>query len=172
MPWIGNGPVERRPRAPGGAALLAEGVRRRRARSRPIPVGTVAADNIELQLVVANAVYRTGQAPVPRTKRRRMRRSMRASTPTSTVLKNTARHEDAAYNYEYLVRLRDDIDKGKRKPGPGDVGLKGPDGAAGAPPTIESTMSEFKIYIPLESQERQDQGVAGKAGRGEAQGLD
>ena len=34
---------------------------------------------------------------------------------------------------------------------------------AGAPPTLDSTMSDFKIYIPLDSQERQDQGVAGKA---------
>jgi hypothetical protein len=48
--------------------------------------------------------------------------------------------------------------------------LKGPDGAAGAPPTIDSTMSDFKIYIPLESQERQDQGVAGKAGPGKRKG--
>jgi len=55
------------------------------------------------------------------------------------------------------------VDKGKRKPGPGDLVMKGPDGAAGAPPTLDSTMSDFKIYIPLDSQERQDQGVAGKA---------
>ena len=86
------------------------------------------------------------------------------------VLKNTARQEDAAFNYEYLVRLRDEVDKGKRKPGPGDIVMKGPDGASGAPPTLESTMSDFKIYIPLDSQERQDQGVAGKAAAAKRKG--
>jgi len=78
--------------------------------------------------------------------------------------------EDAAFNFEYLVRLRDEVDKGKRKPGPQDLVLKGPDGAAGAPPQIDSSMSDFKIYIPLESQERQDQGVAGKAAQGKRKG--
>ena len=34
------------------------------------------------------------------------------------VLKNTREQEDAAFNYEYLVRLRDEVDKGKRKPAP------------------------------------------------------
>ena len=53
---------------------------------------------------------------------------------------------------------------------PAEMVLKGPDGAAGAPPQIDSTMSDFKIYIPLESQERQDQGVAGKASGGKRKG--
>ena len=35
-----------------------------------------------------------------------------------TVLKNAPRNEDAAFNFELLVRLRDELDKGKRKPGP------------------------------------------------------
>ena len=31
-----------------------------------------------------------------------------------TVLKNNTWHADAAYNYEYLVRLRDEVAKGKQ----------------------------------------------------------
>ena len=34
-----------------------------------------------------------------------------------TVLKNASRQEDAAYNYEYLVRLRDELLKNVEEPG-------------------------------------------------------
>ena len=161
LPWVGNGPVNE--------------VRARRASmhywrksygdvipQQTDPVGAVAADNTALQLIVANAVYRTGQAQ-SRDKATTMQALDAGINAYQAVLKNTARQDDAAFNYEYLIRLRDEVDKGKRKPGPGDVVMKGPDGASGAPPTLENTMSDFKIYIPLDSQERQDQGVAGKA---------
>ena len=133
------------------------------------PVGSVAQDNIELQLVIANAVYRTTQSKM-KDKETTLAGLDQGIAAYVAVLKNAPRSEDAAFNFELLVRLRDEIDKGKRKPGPQDLVLKGPDGAAGAPPTIDSSMSEFKIYIPLESQERQDQGVAGKAGAGKRKG--
>jgi hypothetical protein len=161
LPWVGNGPVNE--------------VRARRASmhywqkaygevipQQTDPVGAVAADNTALQLIVANAVYRTGQAQ-SKDKATTMQALDAGINAYQAVLKNTARQDDAAFNYEYLIRLRDDVDKGKRKPGPGDLVMKGPDGASGAPPTLDSTMSDFKIYIPLDSQERQDQGVAGKA---------
>ncbi len=126
------------------------------------PVGSVPADNPDLQLVVANAVYRQNQSKM-KDKESTIAALDQSILTYVTVLKNAPRNEDAAYNFELLVRLRDEIDKGKRKPGPTEMVLKGPDGAAGEPPKIDSTMSDFKIYIPLESQERQDQGVAGKA---------
>jgi hypothetical protein len=125
------------------------------------PVGVVAPDNIELQLIVANAVYRTGAAQAA--DRQSMLEALdQAIGAYAAVLKNADRQEDAAYNYEYLVRLRDEVDKGRRKPG-GEAQEKGPEGAPGAPPTLESKMGDFKIYIPLESQERQENGAAGKA---------
>jgi len=161
LPWVGNGPLN--------------DVRTRRASmhywqqsystvipQQTDPVGAVPADNTALQLIVANAVYRTGQAQ-SKDKATTMQALDAGINAYQAVLKNTARQEDAAFNYEYLVRLRDEVDKGKRKPGPGDIVMKGPDGASGAPPTLDSTMSDFKIYIPLDSQERQDQGTAGKA---------
>jgi len=133
------------------------------------PVGSVAQDNPDLQLVVANAVYRQNQSKM--TDKESTLAALDQSILTYvTVLKNAPRNEDAAFNFELLVRLRDEIDKGKRKPGPAEMVLKGPDGAAGAPPTLDSSMSDFKIYIPLESQERQDQGVAGKAVSGKRKG--
>jgi hypothetical protein len=133
------------------------------------PVGAVPQDNPDLQLVVANAVYRTNQSKM-KDKESTLAALDQSILTYVTVLKNAPRNEDAAYNFELLVRLRDEIDKGKRKPGPAEMVLKGPDGAAGAPPTIDSSMADFKIYIPLESQERQDQGVAGKATAGKRKG--
>jgi len=133
------------------------------------PVGSVSQDNPDLQLVVANAVYRAAQSKM-KDKETTMAGLDQGILSYVTVLKNSPRNEDAAFNFELLVRLRDELDKGKRKPGPAEMVLKGPDGAAGAPPTIDSSMSDFKIYIPLESQERQDQGVAGKAAPGKRKG--
>jgi hypothetical protein len=133
------------------------------------PVGAVPQDNSDLQLVVANAVYRANQSKM-KDKETTIAALDQSILTYVTVLKNAPKNEDAAYNFELLVRLRDEIDKGKRKPGPAEMVLKGPDGAAGAPPTIDSSMSDFKIYIPLESQERQDQGVAGKAAAGKRKG--
>jgi hypothetical protein len=133
------------------------------------PVGAVPQDNSDLQLVVANAVYRMNQSKM-KDKESTIAALDQSILTYVTVLKNAPKNEDAAYNFELLVRLRDEIDKGKRKPGPAEMVLKGPDGAAGAPPTIDSSMSDFKIYIPLESQERQDQGVAGKAAAGKRKG--
>jgi hypothetical protein len=133
------------------------------------PVGSVPQDNPDLQLVVANAVYRTAQSKM-KDKETTMAGLDQGILSYVTVLKNSPRNEDAAFNFELLVRLRDELDKGKRKPGPAEMVLKGPDGAAGAPPNIDSSMSDFKIYIPLESQERQDQGVAGKAAAGKRKG--
>ena len=133
------------------------------------PVGSVPADNSDLQLVVANAVYRIAQSKM-KDKETTLAGLDQGILSYVTVLKNSPKNEDAAFNFELLVRLRDELDKGKRKPGPAEMVLKGPDGAAGAPPQIESSMSDFKIYIPLESQERQDQGVAGKAAAGKRKG--
>ena len=133
------------------------------------PIGSVAQENTDLQLVIANALYRSSQSRM-KDKESTIAALDQGIAAYVAVLKNAPRNEDAAFNFEYLVRLRDEVDKGKRKPGPQDMVLKGPDGAAGAPPQIDSSMSDFKIYIPLESQERQDQGLAGKAAPGKRKG--
>jgi hypothetical protein len=167
LPWVGDGPVNDITAKHATlhywqkdyAAVIPQ---------QTDPVGSVAQNNTDLQLVIANAVYRTAQSKM-KDKESTLQALDQGISAYVTVLKNAPRNEDAAFNFEYLVRLRDEIDKGKRKP-PLELLLKGPDGAAGAPPTVDSSMSDFKIYIPLESQERQDQGVAGKAGAGKRKG--
>ena len=133
------------------------------------PVSTVDENNIALQMVVANAVFRIGQAGS------KNKQSTLDALDTSinaylTVLKNTPRHENAAYNYEYLVRLRQEVEKGRRKPGEGE-GEDGPEGRGGGPTPEQGNMNDFKIYIPLESEElQQGSGSSGKAAPTEKKG--
>lgn len=126
------------------------------------PVAGVAEDNVALQLVVANAVYRTRQTQA-KDKQTTLEALDSGILGYLTVLKNAGRQEDAAYNYEYLVRLREELLKGRRKPGLVSVEeTTSPHGRAGAPPEQE-TDGEFKVYVPLESDERDMSG--GKSGK-------
>ena len=126
------------------------------------PVSAVAADNIALQLVVANAVYRNAQADA-KDRQTTLQATDAGINAYLIVLKNATRQEDAAYNYEYLVRLRDEVDKSRRKPVPPGAEPAGPLGQGGTTPTAEGGMRQFKVYVPLELQERIDAGAAGKA---------
>lgn len=132
------------------------------------PVTAIPADNVDLQLVVAHAVYRSGQArsiDKPTT----LEALDAAIAGYLTVLRNAPGQNDAAYNYEYLVRLRDEVEKARRFPGSSpstpDEGspAKSPAGEPGGQPATREA-PQFKIYIPLESNERDD-GLAGKAGQ-------
>ena len=168
LPWIGSGPLN--------------DVRARRATSQywqrqyativpqgTEPVATIDADNIALQMVVANALFRMGQ-PGSKDKQTTLDALDTSINAYLTVLKNTPRHENAAYNYEYLVRLRQEVEKGRRKPGEGD-GEDGPEGRGGGPTPEQGNMNDFKIYIPLESEElQQGSGSSGKAAPTEKKG--
>ena len=157
LPWIGDGPVN--------------DVRARRAALRywqrqygaivpqqPDPVSGVQADNIRLQLVVANAVYRAGQMQAKN--RQTTLQALEAGIQAYlTVLKNATRQEDAAYNYEYLVRLLDEIQEGRVIP---RVLLGDPNGHSGIS-RENGDASKFKLLIPLEPEER-DKAGAGKVG--------
>ena len=163
LPWIGTGPLN--------------DVRARRAALRywqaeygavvpqqTDPVASVPADNIELQLVVANALYRSRQA-LAKDRQTTLEVLDNGIQAYDTVLKNASRQEDAAYNYEYLVRLRDELLKGRRKaglPAPPNA----PQGEPGGPPEAEFDLSKFQIIIPLDSGERETI-EAGKAGKGD-----
>jgi hypothetical protein len=156
LPWIGNGPVnDVRARK----AALHYWQRQYAAVVPEIedPVGNVAADNVELQLVVANAIYRIGQAEGKDGQPARGALDA-AINGYLTVIKNAARQEDAAYNYEFLLRLRDEP-KGRRKVEPS--GVKGPHGLSGGP--LTQGKNDFKIYIPLQSDEIDKSVTAGKA---------
>jgi hypothetical protein len=129
--------------------------------AQPEPVAAVDETNLELQLVVANAAFRSSPA------RAKDRQSLvqaldEAASGYLTVIKNDRMNEDAAYNFEYVVRLRDEVAKGRRQP-PEPKEEDGDLGESGAP--AETTDDgEFKIYIPLQGDERNpDGGEAGKS---------
>jgi hypothetical protein len=124
------------------------------------PVTAIEEGNLDLKLVVANAVFRQNQARYK--DRETTKQALEESAAAYfAVLKNSEWREDAAYNYEYLIRLRDEQAKGKQPPEGGDAS-KGDMGQGGQP--SESTSQKgFQIYIPLESQEKPLGGDAGKA---------
>ena len=159
IPWVGNGPLND-VRARKAALYYWQQQYGAIVPQQTDPVGAIAPDNVELQLVVANAVYRTGQAQA-KDRRTTLQALDAGINAYFTVLKNAKRHEDAAYNYEYLVRLRADVDKGRRKPELSRA-LNGPLGRPGIVPPQDSNMGNFKILVPLDSQELKA-GQAGKA---------
>jgi hypothetical protein len=111
------------------------------------PTSAVPRDNLDLQFIVANGVYRTHQSQAK--DRATMIEALNAGISSYlVVLKNATRREDAAFNYEYLVKLRDDIEKGRRKQDPGEE-LESPLGMAATPEKSASDMKNFKTYVPL-----------------------
>ena len=118
------------------------------------PVGSVPQDNADLQLVVANAVYRTGQSRMKDKEstiaaldqgiaavRRRSSRTRRATrTPRSTTNISSGCATKSTRASASPARRRW-CSKDRTAP-------------PARRPQIDSSMSDFKIYIPLESQER------------------
>ena len=124
------------------------------------PVAAIEEGNLDLKLVTANAVYRQNQARYQ--DRDTTKQALEESAAAYfAVLKNSEWREDAAYNYEYLIRLRDEQAKGKQPPEGGDAS-KG-DMGQGGQPSEATSQKGFQIYIPLESQEKPLGGDAGKA---------
>jgi hypothetical protein len=134
------------------------------------PVAAVGDDNVELQLVVANGAYRLGQGQ-SKDKPSTMKALDEAAAGYLTVLKNNTWHPDAAFNYEYIVRLRDELAKSKNPPQPPkDQSEDADNGESGAPSPATSSKG-FQIYIPLEQGEKNPAGgEAGKAAPKERKG--
>jgi len=129
---------------------------------RAEPVALVDENNVELQLVVANAAFRVGQAQGARERAAMVQTLDEAASGYMTVLKNNTWHPDAAFNYEYVIRLRDELARSRRLAVPeekndGDLGEEGA-------PSPATTTEGFEIYIPLQSDEKAPEGgEAGKA---------
>src|SRR4030095_3435042 len=68
------------------------------------PVAAVGDESVEMQLVVDNVEYRLGQTQ-SKDKASTMKALDQAAAGYLTVLKNNTWHPDAAFNYEYIVRL-------------------------------------------------------------------
>lgn len=118
--------------------------------------------NVDLQLILANAAFRAGQA-TSKDRATTMQALDEAVGNYLSVLKSEDWNEDAAYNYEYLVRLRDEYAKNPRHaPPPPRQEKNSSNGQAGAPEATTDTR-KFEIYVPLESTERTKAAEAGKA---------
>jgi hypothetical protein len=80
------------------------------------------------------------------------------------VLRLQPGNEDAAFNYEFVVRLRSALVLAKKPlPAVGDLGIT-MHGLPGAPPE-ESEAKKFKMIVPMLPDERQEAEEAGRAGR-------
>lgn len=126
------------------------------------PVGAVEGEDVALQMLVANGAYRAAQTRGGGSREATLQGLDEAVSGYLTVLKADEWDERAAYNYEFLVRVRDELARGRRKglPPPPDEGEAG-NGEEGAP--VEGgSMKAFEVYIPLEEKERNDAAEAGK----------
>jgi hypothetical protein len=148
LPWIGNGPLnDVRARE----AALHYWQKRYGAIVPKVddPIASTPADNVGLQFVVANAVYREGLTHA-KDRPTTIAALDGAISAYASVLRNAPRHDDAAYNYEYLVKLRADLNKGRRKMPP--LEANSPDGRRGGTPP-EADTAQHKVYVPLDSEE-------------------
>jgi hypothetical protein len=135
--------------------------------------GSLTETNPALQLVSANAAFRTTQQADNRLDA--VRRLDTVVKTYADVLRNGGGQVDAAYNYELAVRARDALAKPraaapKAAPKPqatvGEADLpEGPTlhGKPGGPPPAVN-MNQFKIVIPKRGEERNDAPDAGKGG--------
>jgi hypothetical protein len=135
---------------------------------RADPIGSVPAENAELQFIVANAVFRQGRAAA-KTPAGVLQALDQGIAAQLAVLKNSARNEDAAFNYEYLLRLRAAVavnpDAGLGSDEAGDE--KTTHGQPGGAPK-QSDPSDFKIHIPLEAKEFENEAEGQQAGKAAA----
>ncbi len=104
-----------------------------------------ARNNLALQFIVANAAYRASQRVEP--DRQEVLGALdRAIAVYFRVLQNSVGHLDAAFNYEYVIRLRDDIASGGELPeGRRDQNILGREGDQ----PEDAEMEEIIIYVPL-----------------------
>jgi hypothetical protein len=141
--------------------------------------GAVIEQQPAVLAMSANAAYRTGQRDSG--DRTAMLRRLDAAVKSyAELLKKSPGNVDAAYNYEYLVRLRETTSKAKPVP-PGKredparvlqqlTGLvmagdlpegKTVHGDPGSPPP-NTDMTQFKMHIPIRPDERQGGSDAGQ----------
>src|SRR5262249_29371202 len=117
--------------------------------------GALAEHDPQVLFLAANAAYHVSQA-----KGADREETIRALEDVMKnyvdVLKTSPGHQDAAYNYEFVVKKRNLL---AQPPKPG--ALPKPDAAAtihgrpGAPPK-DSDMTQFKVVIPKREEERED----------------
>ena len=137
------------------------------------PVEVESDEEVALQFVAANATYRLGEREADCAAA--VRQLEAAIKGYTSVLKASAEHPDAAYNYEFLIRTRNDLARGRRRSAPGQAagGARTASvvlpsghtlhGDAGAPPKNAAAESrQFKIHVPMVPEEQPNQEQAGQ----------
>jgi len=137
--------------------------------------GVVTETDPQILFLVANAAFRSSQSDDRVATLRKLDTVVKSY---ADVLRNSPGHMDAAYNYEYAIRVRDALAKAKPAPAgktakatlkavdealgdlPAGTTLHGKPG--GPPPATD--MAQFKIVIPKRGEERKDNPEAGKGG--------
>lgn len=103
-----------------------------------------AAGNLPLQFVLANAAARA--ALDPEAGRERVLQALDGAIDVYLgVLQQSPGHPDAAYNYEYLLRLRADLASGAEMPAP----RRSRHGREGETPE-DGGLEEIEIYVPAQ----------------------
>jgi len=137
--------------------------------------GATTETDPQILFLAANADFRSSQSD---DRAATLRKLDTVVKNYGDVLRNSPGHVDAAYNYEYAIRVRDAL--AKAKPGPAGKTAKAtmkavdeamgdlPSGStlhghAGGPPP-QTDMAQFKIVIPKRGEERKDNPEAGKGG--------
>jgi hypothetical protein len=156
---------------PGGRiAALMPGVGRTNADAKSVETTAAywqgnyeaVADNPDARLLAANAAYRSmrkaggsWQAVVGRMDT--------LVKQYAEILRDDPGNSEAAFNYEYVVRLRQVIAARKQPVAPLDTSEAGLSihGFAGAPPEA-SDMKKFKMIVPMRPDERLEAEKAGK----------
>ena len=127
-----------------------------------------APTDATLLLLAANAAFRTS-APQSSDTKAVVARLDTVVQAYADVLRKDSTQSDAAYNYEFVVKLRDAVAKGpknakgakKGSPEPPDESVDLPTGTTihgrhGGPPEGEA-MSDFKTVTPMRYDEREEQ---------------
>ena len=115
-------------------------------------------------LLAANAAYRAAVAPGG-TAKDVVTRLDDVVKRYAEVLRTDPANEDAAFNYEFVVRYRSAIAARGLALAPEDADAElTPHGRAGAPPK-GSDQRQFKMLVPMRPDERREAEEAGKTGR-------
>ena len=164
VPWIGADRVNEL-RASRVAADYWRGQYGRMLPAEGDPMAALTAGNPTLQLLTANAVFREGMKRA-QNKEALLQVIDRSLTAYGTVLRNAPMSEDAAYNYEYLRRLRAQVMRsGRRQASTEEAVATSPHGVRGAPP-MERDSPPFEILVPQnKKEENPDAGRSGTVRR-------
>ena len=110
-------------------------------------------ENLTLQLILANAYVRNGEATANDDRRVLLGELDRAINIHLQVLQHTDGDRHAAFNYEYLVRLRNNLAAGAEVQG------RGPRTPLGRPGNNEEMdmedINEMKVYVPTDMLDRE-----------------